>query len=278
MKKLIDLCIRVRKLLTQAFKNGIEECYKRKHGVKCSRLQSYCRDLCFLPHLLDMKLSWKDISVQAFAISLNIEGTLLLHHEEAIQQLADIKDPLCLSEKFWKSCEKLMEHRLRIRKNLFVGIKQVSTWKVGGAAVQRLNNTDKLRVFKRFGAKGILCLQETRWSQSGDAAMQQRLNRMQAVHTPAAITNSGGLSGGVAILLPLGFGLIKHEVILAGRIHAALLQTRTVTFWVINCYIHPQEKKESLVTLCTWVSSGMVGEHQMIVCDQPTWVDPLEGL
>lgn len=56
-----------------------------------------------------------------------------MNHEDQILQLADIKDPLFLPGKFWESCEKLMEHCLSIRKNLFVGIKQVSTWNVGGS-------------------------------------------------------------------------------------------------------------------------------------------------
>ena len=114
-----------------------------------------------------------------------------------------------------------------------------------GAAIHRFNNADKLPVFKRLGAKGILCLQETRWTQSGEASLQQRLNWMQVVHTPAATTDSGGLSGGAAILVGLGFCLIKHVVIQSSRIHAALLQSRTVTFWVINCFF-THKKSESL--------------------------------
>ena len=98
---------------------------------------------------------------------------------------------------------------------------------------------NKLRTFRRLGSQGILCLQETRWSQSGDTAMQQRLNRMQVAHTPAVSTEAGGLSGGVAILVPLGFSMLQHVVIMESRIHAVLLQSRTVTFWIINCYSSP---------------------------------------
>ena len=169
------------------------------------------------------RFSWKDITVHDFAIAFNINAAPLMHDEELILEIGDIKNPLFLSSKFWASCEKLMEHRLSIRKNLFVGIKQVSTWNVGGAAIHRLN-MNKLRTFKRLGAQSILCLQETRWSQSGDTSLQQRLNRMQVVHTPAANTHAGGLSGGAAMLIPLGFNLLKHVVIQVSRIHAVLLQ------------------------------------------------------
>ena len=212
MKTLFKLCFRVGKFLTKTFKNGIEDHYKKVHGINCSRSLSYCRDLCFLPHLLNVKSSWKDIAVQDFAAAFNIDATLLMNDEQRIQQLMDIKNPLFLSSSFWEGCAKLTEHRLGIRQNLFVGIKQVSTWTVGGAAIHRLN-MNKLRAFRRLGAQGSLCLQETRWSQSGDASMQQRLNKMQVAHTPASVTDAGGLSGGVAVLVPLGFCLLKHVVI-----------------------------------------------------------------
>ena len=139
------------------------------------------------------------------------------------------------------------------------------TWNVGGAAIHRIN-ANKFRTFRRLGAQGILCLQETRWSQSGDASMQQRLNRMQVVHTPASVTDAGGMSGGAAMLVPLGFSLLKHVVIQVNRIHAVLLQSRTVTFWVVNCYFHPLEKRESLLALKSWVTSDAGAEYQIIMC------------
>ena len=183
----------------------------------------------------------------------------------SILSLLDIQNPLFLSSSFWDSCVQLIDHRLSLRQNLFVGIKQVSTWNVGGAAIHRLNTT-KLRAFRRLGSQGILCLQETRWSQSGDTSMQQRLNKMQVAHTPAITTDAGGLSGGVAVSVPLGFSVLKHVVKLESRIHAVLLQSRTVTFWIVNCYLHPMEKGESLQVLQSWLGSDACLEYQIIMC------------
>ena len=265
MKTLIQLCFRVRKFLTQTFKHGIEDQYKKLHGSSCSRSLSYCRDLCFLPHLLKVKTSWKDISVQDFSVAFNIDGSLLMNDDQKILCLPDIQNPLFLSSRFWERCAQLIDHRLSIRQNLFVGIKQVSTWNVGGAAIHRLN-MNKLRAFRRLGSQGILCLQETRWSQSGDTSMQQRLNKMQVAHTPAVVTDAGGRSGGVAILFPLGFSMLQHVVILESRIHAVLLQSRTVTFWIVNCYLHPLEKGDSLRALQSWIGSDSCSKYQIIMC------------
>ena len=85
MKTLFKLCFRVGKFLTKTFKNGIEDHYKKVHGINCSRSLSYCRDLCFLPHLLNVKSSWKDISVQDFAAAFNIDATLLVNDKQRIQ-------------------------------------------------------------------------------------------------------------------------------------------------------------------------------------------------
>ena len=154
MKTLFKLCFRVRKFLTQTFKHGIEDQFKKSHGANCSRSLSYGRDLCFLPHLLKVKSSWKDITVQDFAVAFNIDASLLMNDEQRILSLMEIQSPLFLSSSFWDSCAQLIEHRLSIRQNLFVGIKQVSTWNVGGAAIHRLNMT-KLRAFRRLGSQGI---------------------------------------------------------------------------------------------------------------------------
>ena len=124
----------MRKFLTQAFKHGIEDQYKKLHGTNCSRSLSYCRDLCFLPHLLRVKTSWKDITVQEFSVAFNIDASLLMNDDQRILSLLDIQNPLFLSTSFWDSCAQLIDHRLSIRQNLFVGIKQVSTWNVGGGS------------------------------------------------------------------------------------------------------------------------------------------------
>ena len=265
MKTLSQVSFRVRKFLTQIFKHGIEDQYKKLHGSSCSRSLSYCRDLCFLPHILRVKTTWKDILIPDFSDAFGIDRLLLMDEDQRIRSLMDIQEPLFMSSCFWDKCTQLIIHRLNIRQNLFVGIKQVSTWNVGGASIHRMN-LNKLRTFRRLGSQGILCLQETRWSQSGDTAMQQRLNKMQVAHTPAVSTDAGGLSGGVAILIPLGFNLLQHVVILESRIHAVLLQSRTVTFWIINCYLHPLEKGDSLRALQSWIGSEACLEHQIIMC------------
>ena len=122
MKTLFQLSYRVRKFLTHTFKHGIEDHYKKVNGSKFSKSLSFCRDLAFLPHLLNVKTSWKDITVQDFSLAFNIDGSLLLNDDQRILCLQDIQNPLFLSSRFWDKCARLIDHRLNIRQNLFVGV------------------------------------------------------------------------------------------------------------------------------------------------------------
>ena len=90
MKTLFQLNHRVRKFLTQTFKHGIEDHYKKVNGSNCSRSLSFCRDLAFLPHLLSVKTSWKDITVQDFSVAFNIDGSLLLNDDSFVCRIYKI--------------------------------------------------------------------------------------------------------------------------------------------------------------------------------------------
>ena len=111
-----------------------------------------------------------------------------------------------------------------------------------------------------------MCLQETRWTEAGATALQQRLTGTQVLHSPANFTHDGYLSGGVAMLIPLGFTITTHVTILEGRLHAVQLCTRTSSFWVINCYFHPNEKRTVLQSLVDWIGSESAIASECLVC------------
>ena len=117
-----------------------------------------------------------------------------------------------------------------MKQNLFVSLKRLVTWNIGGGAVHRLQEGTKFRNIRRLSNTGIVCLQETRWTEAGATALQQRLTGTQVLHSPATVTQDGYLSGGVAMLIPLGFTVTTHVTILEGRLHAVRLDTRTSSF------------------------------------------------
>ena len=126
---------------------------------------------------------------------------------------------------FQSLCHTLLQHRLQVKKNLLVSLKRLVTWNIGGGAVHRLQEGNKFRIIRRLGNTGIVCLQETRWTEVGATALQQRLTGTHVLHSPANITQDGYLSGGVAMLIPLGFAIDTHVSILEGRLHAVRIYT-----------------------------------------------------
>ena len=75
------------------------------------------------------------------------------------------------------------------------------------------------------------------------------------------------------MLIPLGFAVDTHVSILSGRLHAVRLHTRTSSFWVVNCYFHPNEKSAVLHSLGAWVSSEGATTSECIVCGDFTGVE-----
>ena len=72
-------------------------------------------------------------------------------------------------------------------------------------------------------------------------------------HSPAIVTENGGLSGGVAILIPCTFQLLREVVVTPGKIVAAQVQTRTDRFWLVSVYCHPNSAKGDCERLAGWL-------------------------
>ena len=112
-----------------------------------------------------------------------------------------IVDLLSENIQFQSLCHTLLQHRLQVEKNLLVSLKRLATWNIGGGAVHRLQEGNKFRIIRRISNTGILCLQETRWTEVGAVALQQRLTGTHVLHSPATVTSDGYMSGGVARLI-----------------------------------------------------------------------------
>ena len=187
--------------LTRSFQHGVEQQYKQQFHASCAKVLSFCRDLCFLLHILQLNVPWKDISTRTFILHIHANSALF----DDDQSQEDMESSLLSLPGFQNLCDMLLQYRLRTKKNLFVSLRQVATWNIGGGAVHRLQESNKLKVIRRLGYKGIVCLQETRWTEASTMALQQRLCRQQVFQSPATVNETGHLSGGVAILVPLGY-------------------------------------------------------------------------
>ena len=127
------------------------------------------------------------------------------------------------------------------------------TWNVSGWRTLQWTNP-KTKAILRHARKGIVCLQETKWSQSTSTSFLQNYPGFNIAHTPAQITDNGGLLGGVAIIIPCMFRLLREVIITPGKVIAALVQTRTDQFWVISAYYHPNTVRADCEAMAAWLS------------------------
>ena len=262
MMTLRTLDKQVLRSLTRAFQHGVESCYQQLFDTRCAKVLSFCRDLCFLPHLLEVRGSWKEIRVCDLANRCQLPPTIFTSTVNAVSLATILADNM----DFQHLCHALLQYRLQVKQNLFVSLKRLVTWNIGGGAVHRLQEGTKFRNIRRLSNTGIVCLQETRWTDAGASALQQRLTGTRVLHSPAKVTPEGYLSGGVAMLIPLGFSVTSHVTIVEGRLHAVRLDTRTSSFWIINCYFHPQEKRIVLQSLVDWISNEPATASESLIC------------
>ena len=85
----------------------------------------------------------------------------------------------------------------------------------------------KTQAILRRARHGIVCLQETRWTASAATNFLQNYPGFLIAHSPSIVTENGGLSGGVAMLIPCSFRLLQEIVITPAKLLAAQVQTRT---------------------------------------------------
>ena len=163
---------------------------------------------------------------------------------------------LANSSEFSLLCSKVLKYRLEKKQDCCTALRSMSTWNVSGWRTLQWTNP-KTRAILRLARKGIVCLQETRWTASTATSFLQTFPGFDLAHTPAIATEHGGLSGGVAILIPCTFRLLREVVVTPGKIIAAQVQTRTDCFWVLSVYCHPNSARSDCENLTAWLT-----EHQ----------------
>ena len=92
------------------------------------------------------------------------------------------------------------------------------------------------------------------WTASTATSFLQTHPGFNIAHTPSIVTENGGLSGGVAILISCDFRLLQEVVITPGKLIAAQVQTRTDRFWVVSAYCHPNSARDDCEALARWLA------------------------
>ena len=241
----------VAKPLLHEFRNAwsrhIRMQYAQRFQKKCPRSLSRLQSLSFVPQVLGSTAPWTFLDVQFVANRCGIHPSCFSGIESFLANALD------MSNEFSALCSKVLEYRLGKKQDCCTSLKNITTWNVSGW--RRIQwPSDKSRLIHRYAKKGVMCLQETRWSDSTATSFLQNYPGYNLVQTSALVTEQGGLSGGTAILIPCSFRLSREVVIAPERIVAAHIQSRADSCWVVSAYCHPTTAGQDLETLTTWIT------------------------
>ena len=225
----------------------IRAIYTQKFNGRCPRSLSQLQTLTFLPKILGVNVPWPILDTQTVASRCGI------HHDCFFHDASLLVSALASSPEFNALCAEVLEYRLEKKQDCCTALRQIVTWNVSGWRTLQWTNP-KTKAILRHARKGIVCLQETKWSQSTSTSFLQSYPGFNIAHTPALITDNGGLSGGVAISIPCMFRLPREVIIMPGKVIAALVQTRADQFWVISAYHHPNTARTDCETMKAWLS------------------------
>ena len=175
-----------------------------------------------------------------------------------------------ISSHFYQYCDELSEHRIHVRQNLLVSLKKITTWNISGWRPPSYGCNLKMSVVRRYLKRGPVCLQETCWSTSMTVGTQQRFNAVQICSLEAVPTLNGGLSGGVAVLVPTSLQVLATAIIVPGRALAVKVSSRTAKFWIFSIYLYPLSKKRESQNM---ILNGNVPEAPCVVSEDFNHVD-----
>ena len=189
------------------------------------------QSLSFLPHLLGVSGSWKNIQVYNFICSyVNKEVPIYRTLEEFCDEFLDLWRTAQISTVFEEHTRILYDYRIMVRQNLLVSLRHVVSWNISCWHPLYTGRDPKLITIRKHLKKGPVRLQETKWTDAMAIGLQQRLPAVRVIRTSAIPTEQGGLSGGTAILIPTSLEVVEIQEVVKGRILGVLVSSRTSKF------------------------------------------------
>ena len=107
------------------FVRQITDVYYTKY--QCRAPKPFCKisSLSFLPHLLQIPIDWKSISVKLFLAKFAVQCDINPSDTD-ISHLYDYWQIAKNSPQFYQFCDQLFTHRIQVRQNLLVSLKKKS--------------------------------------------------------------------------------------------------------------------------------------------------------
>ena len=156
-------------LIKKMFSFLIKEAFQHKFKFSCPKHLLRVRDLCFLPHLLDVRASWHDLTLQQISHALGVAHNdfeivlgqpTMLRPEEGTHPLG----------------ARLLQHRLANNGALPTRMRMLYSWNLSSWTA--MSSTDyRLRRCRRF------LRQETKWKGHEPEALHQSIPGVKIAHS-----------------------------------------------------------------------------------------------
>ena len=114
--------------------------------------------------------------------------------------------------------------------------------------------------------RGPVALQETHWSEEQATKVTTLIPGARAIATPATTKNTHP-SGGVAVILPIGYEVISQQTVLPGQILAAQVRIRGATVRIVTIYLHPETVQSNMKTLLKYLQTIDLREWTFLLGD-----------
>ena len=131
-------------------------------------------------------------------------------------------------------------------------LQAVVSWNVTSLCTFDTIGLAKLRTIGALAHQTPVLLQETKWNAACLQRFRQATSRINTVASLAVLKESGH-SGGVEICLPQDYKLVESIDLVPGFAMAALVQLRSVCYWLLSVYWHPDQWGRLFPALNTFV-------------------------
>ena len=171
-----------------------------------------------------------------------------------------------LTELLAKIASRLLDFRCDHKSEQPSSVRHITSWNVGGWTQPGRAGDDKLKAIKASLHKGPIVLQETHWTHEQSTRLHIVIPGIYVVATAATVKNRHP-SGGVAIILPVGYEVLTNQTILPGQILAALVQLKGAKIRIISVYLHPDNVQENLQALIKYLNTIDLREWTILAGD-----------
>ena len=153
----------------------------------------------------------------------------------------DLQGLIAVPPKFWNLCQQVMTFRQQRPTNLPVSIRRLHSWNLNSWYPDAITNAHKSGIIRSLLHTAPVLLQETKWT---EVQLQHLLHAWPDVKVTTTFAKQDtNPQAGVAILIPAGWELSSHKVLVEHYAVAARVDFQACSVWLVSLCVPPKSPK-----------------------------------